>query len=160
MIDEAPPELQILQDVLNEIGRAAIAVSGGVDSMTLAIVAGRLPGNEIEVFHALSPAVPADASVRVRQHAEQEAWRLHEINAGEFDDPKYRDNPVNRCFYCKSNLYGTIASHTTETVLPAQIWMISAITAPGSKRRTATACDTPSLRRKSTRIQCAPSPAI
>jgi uncharacterized protein len=117
MIDKSPPELQILQDVLNEIGRAAIAVSGGVDSMTLAIVAGRLPGNEIEVFHALSPAVPADASVRVRQHAEQEAWRLHEINAGEFDDPKYRDNPVNRCFYCKSNLYGTIASHTTETVL-------------------------------------------
>ena len=111
------PALQALQDVLREIEHAAIAVSGGVDSMTLATVAGRMPGNNIEIFHALSPAVPVDASARVRRHAERESWRLNEINAGEFDDPKYRDNPVNRCFYCKSNLYGTIAAHTNETVL-------------------------------------------
>jgi pyridinium-3,5-biscarboxylic acid mononucleotide sulfurtransferase len=109
--------LQALQDILGDIDHAAIAVSGGVDSMTLATVAGRLADNNIEVFHALSPAVPADASARVRQHAERESWRLHEINAGEFDDPQYRDNPVNRCFYCKSNLYSAIAAHTQETVL-------------------------------------------
>ena len=109
--------LQALQNVLGEIDRAAIAVSGGVDSMTLATVAGRLAGNKMEVFHALSPAVPADASTRVRHHAERESWHLHEINAGEFDDPSYRDNPVNRCFYCKTNLYSTIAAHTKETIL-------------------------------------------
>ena len=117
MTETETAALHALQDILGDIGPAAIAVSGGVDSMTLATVAGRVPGNNIEVFHALSPAVPADASARVRQHAERESWRLREINAGEFDDPQYRDNPVNRCFYCKTNLYGTIAAHTEETVL-------------------------------------------
>jgi uncharacterized protein len=111
------PELRALHDVLGELAGAAIAVSGGVDSMTLATVAGRLPGNRVEMYHALSPAVPADASRRVRRHAAQESWRLHEFDAGEFDDPNYRDNPVNRCFYCKSNLYGSIAARTKATVL-------------------------------------------
>ena len=96
MTESDIPALQALQEVLREIEHAAIAVSGGVDSMTLATVAGRMPGNNIEIFHALSPAVPVDASARVRRHAERESWRLNEINAGEFDDPKYRDNPVNR----------------------------------------------------------------
>ncbi len=117
MTETEIPALLALQDVLREIDHIAIAVSGGVDSVTLATVAGRLPDKKIEVFHALSPAVPADANARVRRHAERESWRLHEINAGEFDDPKYRNNPVNRCFYCKTNLYGAIAAHTQDTVL-------------------------------------------
>lgn len=117
MTESAPPALQALEAVLGEWDNAAIAVSGGVDSMTLATVTGRLAGGRIEIFHALSPAVPADASARVRHYAEQESWSLHEISAGEFDDPNYRDNPVNRCFYCKTNLYGSIAARTDEIVL-------------------------------------------
>ena len=30
------------------------------------------------------------------------------VNAGEFDDPEYLANPVNRCFHCKKNLYRTL----------------------------------------------------
>ena len=110
-------ELESLHEVLGDLDRAAIAVSGGVDSMTLAIVAGRISGQSFEMFHALSPAVPGDATARVRRYAEREGWRLHEINAGEFDDPNYRANPVNRCFYCKTNLYDAITSETADTVL-------------------------------------------
>jgi len=117
MTERAPPELDALLEVLGNLDRAAIAVSGGVDSMTLAVVAGRMTGQDFEMFHALSPAVPGDATARVRRHAAQEGWRLSEINAGEFDDPDYRANPVNRCFYCKSNLYDTITTETKDTVL-------------------------------------------
>ena len=117
MTETQLPELVTLRDVLSDYTRAAIAVSGGVDSMTLATIAGRLGGRNFEMFHALSPAVPVDATVRIRRYAVKEGWRLREFNAGEFDDPNYRANPVNRCFYCKTNLYDGIAAVTEHSVL-------------------------------------------
>lgn len=102
-----------LEAILADLPNLAIAVSGGVDSMTLAHAAHRagLPG--LLVVHALSPAVPAEATARVRDHATRFGWRLTEVDAGEFADPAYRANPVNRCYFCKTNLYSRIA-HVTE----------------------------------------------
>ena len=109
---EAGVLLQRLHHVLTQHGQLAIAASGGVDSMTLATIACRL-NPATEVFHALSPAVPALATARVRAYAKKFGWRLHEIDAGEMADPDYQRNPVNRCYYCKSNLYSAISSRTT-----------------------------------------------
>lgn len=100
-----------LHDVLDGFDRIAVAVSGGVDSMTLATVAHRRVA-DATMFHAVSPAVPPEATERVRSYTEREGWRLRVVDAGEYDDPDYRANPVNRCFYCKQNLYGTIAGLT------------------------------------------------
>ena len=86
-----------------------IALSGGVDSMTLAHVGSRVLGQRVRVIHAISPAVPPVATARVQAHAARAGWRLEFVDAGEFDDPRYRANPVNRCYFCKSNLYATIA---------------------------------------------------
>jgi uncharacterized protein len=68
------------------------------------------------MYHALSPAVPGDASARVRRHAAAAGWRLEVINAGEMADPRYLENPVNRCFFCKTNLYSRIAGLTELTI--------------------------------------------
>lgn len=97
-----------LVEILNRAGRAAIAVSGGVDSMTLAHIAARRSTAPVDMFHAVSPAVPPHATERVRAHAERFGWRLHVVGAGEFDDPDYLRNPLNRCYFCKTNLYARI----------------------------------------------------
>jgi uncharacterized protein len=102
--------------VLAEIGDLAVAVSGGVDSMTLAYLAHRALSGRVTMFHAASPAVPPEAGARVRDHAERHGWSLEVISAGEFADPDYRRNPVNRCFFCKTNLYGAIARHCATTI--------------------------------------------
>ncbi|WP_226574848.1 adenine nucleotide alpha-hydrolase family protein [Acuticoccus sediminis] len=85
-----------------------IAVSGGVDSMTLATLAHRRLAVRPRMVHATSPAVPSEARGRVERHAGAEGWWLEVIDAGEFADPDYRANPVNRCYFCKSRLYGSI----------------------------------------------------
>jgi uncharacterized protein len=107
-----------LHDILDELGAVAIAVSGGIDSLTLATLAGRRlgPGRAL-MAHAISPAVPPKASARVRDFAAREGWTLEIVEAGEFGDPDYMSNPVNRCFFCKINLYGVVARVTPRTIL-------------------------------------------
>ena len=113
MSDDA---LDRLSTVVEGIGPLAVAVSGGVDSMTLSAVANRVLGTSARMLHAVSPAVPEDATHRVIRYAEREGWALKVIDAREFHDPSYIANPVNRCFYCKTNLYDTMA-HEVDTVL-------------------------------------------
>lgn len=90
----------------------AIAVSGGIDSMTLAFLAHRHRAGPTRMVHAVSPAVPEAATARVRDYAAREGWALSLVDAGEFADRDYLANPVNRCYFCKSNLYTRIAGLT------------------------------------------------
>jgi pyridinium-3,5-biscarboxylic acid mononucleotide sulfurtransferase len=95
----------------------AVAVSGGIDSVTLATFAHRVEGSRVELFHAVSPAVPGDATARVELLAADQGWRLRIVDAGEFTDANYLANPFDRCFFCKTNLYGCIARHTDAQIL-------------------------------------------
>lgn len=88
--------------------RWTIAVSGGVDSMTLATLAHRRLTHPPRMVHATSPAVPAAARAIVEHHASAEGWTLDVIDAGEFADPAYRANPYDRCYFCKSRLYAGV----------------------------------------------------
>jgi uncharacterized protein len=115
---------QLAHDKLDELGRllaglgeVAVAVSGGVDSLTMACVAHQRLGANATMFHAVSPAVPPEATERTRRHARQFGWRLEIMDAGEFRDPEYLRTPVNRCFHCKANLYGAIAERTRSPII-------------------------------------------
>ncbi len=110
------PPRQRLESTLRSIGPLTVAVSGGVDSMTLAALAHRLlPG--VRMVHAASAAVPPEATARVRAWALREGWQLDVIDAGEFTNDAYRANPVNRCFHCKSQLYVSIRARTTGPIV-------------------------------------------
>lgn len=104
-----------LEQRLRAFETCRVAVSGGVDSMTLALVAGRV--TRARMFHAVSPAVPAEATARVREVAAREGWSLSVIEAGEFSDENYLGNPHERCFHCKTNLYQAIAAHPGGVIL-------------------------------------------
>lgn len=100
--------LDNLRDDLGKWPSRIIACSGGIDSLLLATIAFReAPGSTV-IAHAGSAAVPQDASDRLRSFAHREGWNLQVVKAGEFDDSNYVANPVDRCFYCKSNLYNAL----------------------------------------------------
>lgn len=101
------PQARLIE-VLERTPSLAIAVSGGVDSMTLAYLAHRHGHLRAIMAHAVSPSVPALATARIERYAKREGWRLVMIDAGEMDDPTYRSNPRDRCYYCKSCLYDRI----------------------------------------------------
>lgn len=110
------PELKkiIEKIVLKEKVIPTIAVSGGIDSVTLAAYTSYIyKEKRIKVAHAIGPAVPIEATNRVKALAKKYDWKLKLINTNEIYDPRYASNPINRCFFCKENLYKTIKAYTT-----------------------------------------------
>ena len=109
---DAAPALRCLQAVLQGLPAQdlVVAASGGIDSLTLAAAAVATLGHRrVALHHATSPAVPPEATVRTRALADRLGTALVVFDAGEFADPRYRANPVDRCLHCKNKLYGTIA---------------------------------------------------
>ena len=109
--------LERLNAVIDGLEDVAVAISGGVDSLTLGVAVHRRNPGRAEMFHAVSPAVPEAATERVRAMSAAEGWRLRIVEANEFDDADYLANPVDRCFYCKRDLYGAIRELTSSTIL-------------------------------------------
>ena len=89
-LQPASIQLAALDGVLRSIGEVAVAVSGGVDSLTLAAAAHRALAGRASMYHAVSPAVPSEATERTRQVAAREGWRLTVLDAGEFGDREGR----------------------------------------------------------------------
>ncbi|WP_111978712.1 hypothetical protein [Algibacillus agarilyticus] len=101
-------KLNRLIDCLAKYPQLTIAVSGGIDSMLLSFVSHLYFPKRTLAVHAHSPAVPKKALQRVLNYTHQYEWNLKVLDAGEFADPDYLKNPINRCYFCKSNLYSRL----------------------------------------------------
>lgn len=109
-----------LEGIISQMENVAIALSGGIDSLVLSAICftvAQKHSTKCTMFHAVSAAVPEQATARVRDCAERFKWNLQLVDANEFSDTNYRENPVDRCFYCKSALYGTIRSAIDAVIL-------------------------------------------
>jgi uncharacterized protein len=111
---------QEIERIIREFDDVAIALSGGIDSLVLSAICfavSQKSAIKCTMYHAVSAAVPVQATERVRDCAAKFGWTLRRVDANEFADANYRENPVNRCFYCKSALYGTIRSATDALIV-------------------------------------------
>jgi uncharacterized protein len=91
-----------------------VAFSGGVDSAYLAWAATRVLGPAALCVTADSPSYPDRHRQLALGVARDFALRHEIIHTGELERPEYRANPVNRCYYCKHELYTTLADLATE----------------------------------------------
>lgn len=97
--------LNALSNWFKNIGKCTIATSGGIDSMLLAYIAHTTLKEQVLIAHSTSASVPTLDAARVRHYAKKYQWQLALIQVGEIDNESYRNNPVNRCYYCKSCLF-------------------------------------------------------
>ena len=87
-----------------------VAYSGGVDSAYLAWAATRALGPSVLCVTADSPSYPQRHRTMAREIARDFGLRHEVIHTRELDNPDYRANPANRCYFCKHELYTSLAS--------------------------------------------------
>ena len=104
---------QRLRELLSGFSSAIVAFSGGVDSAYLSVVATQVLGSGALCVTADSPSYPEHHRSLARQVAGAFALRHEIVATAELERPEYRANPVNRCYYCKQELYSTLTALAT-----------------------------------------------
>jgi uncharacterized protein len=107
-------KLEFLKDRLHDYKSAVIAFSGGVDSTFLARIAKDVYGDNLLLITATSSTYPFYELEEAKSLAGLLRIKHKVIVSEEIDIPGYADNPPDRCYYCKSELFGKIKHIATE----------------------------------------------
>ncbi len=102
------PKLDNLKTIFKSMDCALIAYSGGIDSTLVAKIAYDVLGDRSLAITAVSPSLLPE-ELDEAQHQAQIIGIKHElIQTQEMDNPNYTSNPVNRCYFCKSELHDNL----------------------------------------------------
>jgi uncharacterized protein len=94
-----------LERIIDEMGRVIVAFSAGIDStLVLKVACDRLGDNAMGVT-AVSPSLAQSELQEAIELARLMGARHRLLKTHEMDDPNYAANPINRCYFCKTELY-------------------------------------------------------
>jgi uncharacterized protein len=99
---------------LKSCGSLAVALSGGVDSATLAKAAGLALGGKAVAVTARSELLAAEELADARKAAEAAGLRHVVLDARDLDDPQIVANDRERCYYCKRGRFQKLCAWAEE----------------------------------------------
>ncbi|MEO7934427.1 MAG: ATP-dependent sacrificial sulfur transferase LarE [Chthoniobacterales bacterium] len=88
-----------------------VAFSGGVDSSFLLAVAQRVLGNNVTAIIADSPSLPRVSLGKAKKLAAELGANLQVLKTTELTQEDYATNPVNRCYFCKAELFKSMDAY-------------------------------------------------
>jgi uncharacterized protein len=100
----------LLKEQVRQLGSLIVAYSGGIDSTLVLKVARDELGQNAAGVTSDSPSVPRWELREAAQIAREIGARHIIVKTNEVDNSDYAENPTNRCYFCKSELY----THLTE----------------------------------------------
>jgi pyridinium-3,5-biscarboxylic acid mononucleotide sulfurtransferase len=110
----AEEKLNRLKRELSGYDSLIIAYSGGLDSALLLKVAHMVLGDRVLAVISDSPSIPRSELNAAIKFARGTGARLRIINTSEIDNPDYSQNPNDRCYFCKTELYSDARIVATE----------------------------------------------
>lgn len=97
-----------LEEIINQMENAVVAFSGGVDSTYLLYIAKRVLGERVIAVIACSLSFPEREYNEARAFCEKNGIEHITVESEELDIEGFSQNPVNRCYLCKSELFTKI----------------------------------------------------
>jgi uncharacterized protein len=98
-------KIQRLREILATHSPLVIAYSGGVDSAYLLAVARETLGENVLAVIADSASLPRQALAEAVALAQEIGAKLEVVPTDELANPEYAANPLNRCYFCKAELF-------------------------------------------------------
>ncbi len=98
-------KLRRLHEILKEMGKVVVAFSAGVDSSFLLAVANDVLGENALAVTAVSPTYTGEEKDKAAEMVKSMDVRHRFINSEEMSNPDFANNPPDRCYHCKTELF-------------------------------------------------------